>query len=103
MDTQYIRPFLIYKYKKVKKRIEFEFEDILKEYQQIEDELNQDSSEDEALVGVPSEFKALSHEIASQGDMSASQNGLLAQYIRTKMARQAVGEFYMSTRLSEGA
>lgn len=40
IDDRYLRPFLIYKYKKIKKRIEFEFEDILKEYKMIENELN---------------------------------------------------------------
>lgn len=49
MDKRYIRPFLIYKYEKVKNRIEFEFEDVLKEYQMIEDELNLNSDEDEDL------------------------------------------------------
>lgn len=49
MEAQYVRPFLIYKYKASRKRIEFEFEDILKEYQIIEEELNVDSDEDEDL------------------------------------------------------
>ena len=53
VDDKYLRPFLIYKYKKVKKRIEFEFEDILREYKMIENELNQDSSDDEVLKNVP--------------------------------------------------
>ena len=32
MDDQYIRPCCIYKYKKVRRRQQFEFEDVLKEY-----------------------------------------------------------------------
>jgi hypothetical protein len=39
-DDTKVRPCLIYRYKKVKKRIEFDFEDVLKEYQMIEEELN---------------------------------------------------------------
>lgn len=35
IDEKYIRPCCIYKYKKVKKRQQFEFEDVLKEYQMI--------------------------------------------------------------------
>ena len=86
MDNQYIRPFLIYKYDRKKKRFEFEFEDILKEYRMIEEELNQNSSEDEAYDGVPSEYQALSHKVMS--DMGSVSNfGLLSQYVKTKMAR----------------
>ncbi len=31
-DDKYIRPIFVYKYSKVKKRMNFEFEDVLKEY-----------------------------------------------------------------------
>ena len=31
-DDKYIRPFLVYKYDKVKRRPEFEFKDVLQEY-----------------------------------------------------------------------
>lgn len=65
VDDKYLRPFLIYKYKKVKKRIEFEFEDILREYKMIENELNQDSSDDEVLKNVPSEYKDLTQDLTS--------------------------------------
>lgn len=40
LDHNYVRPFLIYKYKKQGGRVEFEFEDVLREYQMIEEELN---------------------------------------------------------------
>lgn len=40
VDKKYIRPFLVYKYEKIKNRLEFEFEDVLEEYQLIENELN---------------------------------------------------------------
>ena len=65
MDAQYIRPFLIYKYKANKKRIEFEFEDILREYQIIEDELNVDSDEDEDLLDIPKDLRSISHQFAN--------------------------------------
>lgn len=79
IDDKYLRPALIYKYKKIKKRIEFEFEDILKEYKMIENELNQDSSDDEVLKNVPSEYKDLTHELISQDQQSRHQNfGLLS-------------------------
>lgn len=52
----------------------------------IEQELNENSSEDEIYEGVPSEYQALSHKIAS--DMGSVSNfGLLSQYVKTKMAR----------------
>ena len=31
-DDKYIRPIFVYKYSKIKKRMNFEFEDVLKEY-----------------------------------------------------------------------
>lgn len=88
---------MIYKYNKIKKRIEFEFEDILREYKMIENELNQDSSEDEVFKDVPSEYKQLSNELITSGNQSKHQNfGLLSQYVRTKMARQVVSDLYLS-------
>lgn len=100
MDQQYIRPFLIYKYKKQKGRIEFEFEDVLREYQMIEDELNVDSEDDEDLQGVPEDLRAISQNLANSRNLANrkntvdSTNGLLAQYISQKMAKQVVSEFY---------
>jgi len=86
MEAQYVRPFLIYKYKASRKRIEFEFEDILKEYQIIEEELNVDSDEDEDLLGVPKDLRSISHQLAnnrltSEVSQSRGGGGLLAQYI----------------------
>ena len=46
-DEKYLRPFFIYKYYKMKNRPQFELEDVLAEYQAIEEELNEASSEDE--------------------------------------------------------
>ena len=87
----YIRPFLIYKYEKVKNRIEFEFEDVLKEYQMIEDELNLNSDEDEDLKGLPAEAREVSRNIMKS---EYSHGGLLSQYIQQKMTNQAMSEYY---------
>ena len=47
-DDKYIRPFLVYKYHKVKLRPEFELKDVLEEYQLIEEELNEiDEADDQ--------------------------------------------------------
>ena len=42
MEKTKIRPFLIYKYNKIKDMAKFDFEDILEEYKNIEEELNDD-------------------------------------------------------------
>lgn len=47
IDRKYIRPWLIYKYYKISKRREFNLEEMMKEYQQIEQELNDDDEEDD--------------------------------------------------------
>lgn len=74
--------------------MEFEVEDVLREYQMIEEELNQDSDEDEDLQGVPKDLRSISHNIArnasanfgaTRGDLSHS--GLLSQYVSQKMAK----------------
>ena len=39
-DDKYVRPFLVYKYDRIKYRPEFEIEDVLNEYRVIEEELN---------------------------------------------------------------
>ena len=49
-DDRYIRPFLVYKYHKVKFRPEFELKDVLDEYQQIEDELNELDDDDDVQI-----------------------------------------------------
>jgi hypothetical protein len=72
LDTKYIRPFLIYKYKKLKGRVEFEFEDVLREYQMIEDELNVDTDEDEDLQGLPEDYRNLSNNLAKRKMSNAS-------------------------------
>jgi len=36
IDRKYIRPFLIYKYYKISRRREFNLDEMMKEYQQIE-------------------------------------------------------------------
>lgn len=102
IDDKYIRPFLVYKYHKIKKRFEFDFEDILQEYQNIEQELNQDSDteDDDAQSQMPSQYKALSENIANDTTSQNGQYGLLSQYILTKMATQVMGEMYTSQRLS---
>ena len=100
MDNQYIRPFLIYKYDRKKKRFEFEFEDILKEYRMIEEELNVSSDEDEDLKGVPKELRDVTQHLVSQrftSEVSYSHTGLLSQYIQQKMAKQVVSDFYQSS------
>ena len=65
MDEMYIRPFLIHKFNKKKKRFEFEFEDVLRENQVIEEELNQDSSDEDNTTSVYKQYKNLSHNVAS--------------------------------------
>lgn len=40
-DDNWIRPYLIYKFDRLKERPEFEFEDMLEEYKIIEEELNE--------------------------------------------------------------
>ena len=40
IDDKYIRPFLLYKYDRLKYRPEFEIEDVLNEYKIIEEEMN---------------------------------------------------------------
>lgn len=71
IDDRYIRPFLVYKYDKVKKRPEFDFEDVLQEYQQIEEELN---NEDDLIMSVqPTEATEMA------GDASRSFSALQAQ------------------------
>ena len=52
IDDKYLRPFLIYKYHKVKKQPKYEMEDILAEYNMIQQELfsdvdTEDGDEDE--------------------------------------------------------
>ena len=47
IDDKFLRPFLVYKYDKVKKRPEFEFKDVLQEYKQIEEELNNEEDAEE--------------------------------------------------------
>ena len=91
LDVRYIRPFLIYKYEKVKNRVEFEFEDVLKEYQMIEDELNMDSDEDQDLRNLPPEAKEISRNLMKE---NYSHGGLLSQYIQQKATNQAMSEYY---------
>lgn len=45
-DDKYIRPFLVYKYDRLKLRPEFELEQVLDEYKMIEEELNEESVDD---------------------------------------------------------
>ena len=49
---------------------------------------------------MPSQYRALSHDIASDIGSKTGQYGLLSQYILTKMATQVMGEMYTSQRLS---
>lgn len=91
LDVRFIRPFLIYKYEKIKNRVEFEFEDVLKEYQMIEDELNLDSDEDDDLKGLPAEAREISRNLMKE---NYSHGGLLSQYIHQKAANQAMSEYY---------
>ena len=41
IDEKYIRPCFIYKYDKIKDRMELEFEDVLQEYKLIQQELDE--------------------------------------------------------------
>lgn len=45
-DDKYIRPFLVYKYDRLKLRPEFELEQVLDEYKMIEQELNEESMDE---------------------------------------------------------
>jgi hypothetical protein len=61
-DDKYIRPIFVYKYSKIKKRMNFEFEDVLKEYQKIEEELNGEESDEQEH---PEGYLELSNEVRS--------------------------------------
>ena len=47
IDDKYLRPFLVYKYHKLKKQPKYEMEDMLNEYNMIQRELLSDDSEEE--------------------------------------------------------
>jgi len=66
----------------------------------IEKELNENSDEDENLLGLPQEYRDLSSKLERDDSIITSQ-GLLSQYIRTKMARQAVGDYYRSAQSNQ--
>lgn len=68
-DDKYVRPFLVYKYDKVKQRPEFEVKDVLEEYKQIEEELN--NEEDRADAGA--------EDAGDKADASRSFSALIMQ------------------------
>ena len=80
-DDTWLRPCCIYKYNKLKKRQNFEFVDMLDEYRQIQDELNNGSDSEDEVVGDFSRTLVMN-------DASITGRGLLAQYVASKKARE---------------
>lgn len=98
MDTEYIRPRLIYKYNKLRKakKFDIDFEAVLHEYQAIQEELNASEGEEfeetimRGRLGMPSVVERVS--FSGLADMQQyRQGGLLSQYIQMRKATLAAG------------
>lgn len=93
MDTEYIRPRLIYKYHKLRaaKQFDIDFEDVLYEYQAIQEELNASEGEEfedtlaRGRLGMPSVSERISFS-GIREQQQHRQGGLLSQYIQMRKA-----------------
>lgn len=80
-DDNFIRPYLIYKYDRIKGRPQYEVADMLEEYKMIEEELNNQVEADTGDGGGDISYAGKSISFA-MGDVSG--RGLLAQYIGSR-------------------
>ena len=82
-DEKYIKPFFIYKYHRIKKQVDFEFDDVLKEYQNIQAVLMEDSSDGDEGNDVLGELTNSELTMRLSKKMSRT-SGLKSQYMKSK-------------------
>lgn len=104
-DDKWLRPCCIYKYNRLKKRQNFEFADILQEYEAIQEELNNEDEDDfvgEVLGDDTTNNKTFKSFTKDQSmHLSVSMGGgrgLLAQYIRQRSQREVASSNSVSKK-----